>query len=192
MPVCGSGVILLPNTVPNGVGTATPPAQAAPSCVLWQAAQLPIAASCAPRSIAAGSNAARGGAATGDIVGCDDNAATTMAAAATTTSTMTASDAIQTRCRMAGSSVAGGAAHRMMLAIGMPAAGPPGQRTGVARHATCWATSNRPLLTASGSASARRRRIRPSNGFGALRTMCGSAASRYRRRRSFDWRNSRC
>src|SRR4051812_39209065 len=41
--------------VPNGVGTGTPPAKSFSPRLVWQSAQLPVAASARPRLISAGS-----------------------------------------------------------------------------------------------------------------------------------------
>jgi hypothetical protein len=44
MPVCSSGVMFGPYTVPNGVGMGVPPASALPPRLVWQAMQLPASA----------------------------------------------------------------------------------------------------------------------------------------------------
>jgi len=55
--------------VPNGVGSASPPAKGLPPGAVWQVAQLPIAASSAPVSTSAGSKLAAAGGSTGSIAG---------------------------------------------------------------------------------------------------------------------------
>src|SRR3954453_12215196 len=67
MPVCGSGVMLVDQIVPNGVGIARPPALTAPPAAVWQTAQLPSAASCAPFAIVAAEYVDGSGRATGAI-----------------------------------------------------------------------------------------------------------------------------
>ena len=54
MPVFTSGVMLEPNTVPNGVSIARPPAYGAPPRIVWQAMQLPARARYAPRATCSG------------------------------------------------------------------------------------------------------------------------------------------
>src|SRR5450631_1693029 len=54
--------------VPNGVSIGRPPALAAPEVEVWQTAQLPSAASCAPRAIVAAENTDASGRAIGAIV----------------------------------------------------------------------------------------------------------------------------
>src|ERR1700752_2935278 len=45
--------MLAENTVPNGVGTASPPAKLLPPRIVWQELQLPVAASSRPRLMSA-------------------------------------------------------------------------------------------------------------------------------------------
>src|ERR1043165_1294228 len=67
MPLSESGVILVDQMVPNGVSIARPPALTAPPAFVWQTAQLPSAASCAPFAIGAADQVAGSGRATGAI-----------------------------------------------------------------------------------------------------------------------------
>ena len=53
MPVATSGVMLVEWMTPNGVSNGRPPAFVAPPVEVWQTAQLPSAASCAPRAMVA-------------------------------------------------------------------------------------------------------------------------------------------
>jgi len=50
MPVCLSGVMLVENTLPNGVASSRPPAIAGPLSDVWQARQSPSLATYSPRA----------------------------------------------------------------------------------------------------------------------------------------------
>src|SRR3954454_8935420 len=67
MPVSRSGVMLVEWMMPNGVSSARPPAFTAPPVEVWQTAQLPRAASCAPRAMVAAAYTDPSGGAIGAI-----------------------------------------------------------------------------------------------------------------------------
>src|SRR5262245_46258767 len=65
MPESGSGVMLVPYTVPKGVSSGRPPADDRPPTAVWHTWQLPSAESCAPLATSAGSKALFAGTAAG-------------------------------------------------------------------------------------------------------------------------------
>src|ERR1700759_2654259 len=69
MPVWPSGVMLVANTVPKGVGRPRPPANAAPPALVWQLTQLPIAARLGRPGTRAASQAGGAGGAIGAMEG---------------------------------------------------------------------------------------------------------------------------